>query len=418
MSDLVSAAEAALLARDQDIQPWKQAFVCLLDAPITREQLVERVNERIGYAPRFRRTVAGWPRPAWVDDGAFMASGHVREDSLGAGEQLQDWLAKRLAVPFDHDHPLWEAWLVHGVARGRPAVVVLSHPALVDGYDNIHLLQELLDEYPTPIGEGSPVWRPAEAREPGWADLLTGWDDPLRALREAATGLGGMVENAVRTLGASPRTHHVAGVEVDLATLQGIREQAGCTTHDVLLALITAGVRGWLIDQGRTPEDVVALAPLAVTETDVLESAIGCRVAPAWMALPVGELNPAARLAAIATLTRARLDSGVSVPARDLTDLAGFAPPTLHSLAAGTVAAGRPHRLLVSNAPGPREPRFLGTSRVTGVYSLIATTDEQEITASISSYRGRVTIGVTAVAEVKHFARDVSAELGALRAGA
>ncbi|MGB4629715.1 MAG: wax ester/triacylglycerol synthase domain-containing protein [Propionicimonas sp.] len=418
MSDLVSAAEAALLARDQDIQPWKQAFVCLLDSPLSREQLLDRVNERIGYAPRFRRVVAGWPRPTWVDDDGFMASGHVREDRLQPGKQLQDWLAGRLAVPFDRDHPFWEAWLVHGVARGRPAVVVLSHPALVDGYDNVHLLQELLDEYPTPIGQEAPVWQAAGAKAPGWADLLSGWDDPLRTLQEAATGLGGMLENAVRTLGAAARPHHVAGVELDLATLAGIKEQAGCTTHDVLLALTTAGVRGWLIDQGRLPEDLVALAPLAVTEANLLESAIGCRIAPQWIALPIGEANPATRLATIATLTRARLDTGVSVPARDLMDLAGFAPPTLHSLAAGTVAVGRPHRVWVSNAPGPREPRYLGTSRVTGVYSLVATTDDQEITVSISSYRGRVTIGVTAVAELKHFARDVSSELGVLRAGA
>ena len=183
MSDLVSAAEAALLARDQDIQPWKQAFVCLLDSPLSREQLLDRVNERIGYAPRFRRVVAGWPRPTWVDDDGFMASGHVREDRLQPGKQLQDWLAGRLAVPFDRDHPLWEAWLVHGVARGRPAVVVLSHPALVDGYDNVNLLQEVLDEHPTPIGQEAPVWQAAGAKAPGWADLLSGWADPPRTLQ-------------------------------------------------------------------------------------------------------------------------------------------------------------------------------------------------------------------------------------------
>jgi len=28
---MLSVAEAALLARDQAAQPWKQAFVCLLD---------------------------------------------------------------------------------------------------------------------------------------------------------------------------------------------------------------------------------------------------------------------------------------------------------------------------------------------------------------------------------------------------
>jgi hypothetical protein len=148
-----------------------------------------------------------------------------------------------------------------------------------------------------------------------------------------------------------------------------------------------------------------------------LGSAIGARVAPQWIALPVTEPSPVARLAAIATLTQAREDTGLSVPAAELRDLAGFAPPTLHSLAAGAVAAGRPHSVWIGNAPGPAEPRYLGQVRVVGAYSLLATTDDQRCTVSISSYRNRVTIGVTARQEVRHFARDVSNELGALRAG-
>ena len=34
MSEMVTVTEAALLARDQAVQPWKQAFVCLLDRPV------------------------------------------------------------------------------------------------------------------------------------------------------------------------------------------------------------------------------------------------------------------------------------------------------------------------------------------------------------------------------------------------
>ncbi|HRA76363.1 MAG TPA: wax ester/triacylglycerol synthase family O-acyltransferase [Propionicimonas sp.] len=414
MSDPVSVAEAALLARDQAQQPWQQAFVCLLDGDLTRQDLIDRVTDRIGFAPRFARVVAGWPRPVWVDDDGFSVAGHVREHTLGAGERLQDWLAGRLATPLDRAHPLWQAWLVHGAAGAMPAVVVLSHPALVDGYDHVHLLQELFDDGPGPLGGGGTSWRPASERDPGWAGLL-GLDDPLGAVKGLAGSLGGMLENAVRTIAASPRGHHVAGVEVDLATLAGIRRRHGCTTHDVLVALVTAGFRGWLLDQGAGAGDEVALVPLAVTEPDVLESAIGCRVAPEWIALPVSEPSSVQRLAIITSLTRARLDTGVSVPARDLVDLAGFAPPTLHSLAAGTVAAGRPHRVLLSNAPGPAQPRYLGRARVTGLYSLLATTDAQQFTASVSSYRGRVTIGVVATAPATHLARDVSAELGALR---
>ena len=140
-------------------------------------------------------------------------------------------------------------------------------------------------------------------------------------------------------------------------------------------------------------------------------------MAPQWIALPVTEPSPSARLEAITTLTQVRQDSGLSVPAAELRDLAGFAPPTLHSLAAGALAAGRPHTVWIGNAPGPSEPRYLGPARVVGTYSLLGTTDEQRCTVSISSYRQRVTIGVTARAEVRHFARDVSNELGALRAG-
>lgn len=414
---MVSVDEAALLARDQPAQPWKQAFVCLLDRPLTRQQLTDRIAERIDYAPRFRRRVTGWPLANWVDDPGFRLPGHVREDTLASGVTLQQWLAGRLAEPFDHAHPLWEAWLVSGAAGALPALVVLSHPALTDGYDNVHLLQELFDEQPTAIHPSGEDWQPGPAAGPGWTDLAAKLRDPLRAAQEAGAGLTGLVENAVRGLTAAPRTHHVAGVEVDLATLRAVRQRYGCTTHDVLLTIATAGVRGWLIDAGGVLEDQVALVPLAVTEPDLLGSAIGARVAPQWIALPITEPSPAARLEAIATLTRARQDSGLSVPATELRDLAGFALPTLHSLAARALAAGRPHTVWIGNAPGPAEPRYLGPARVVGAYSLLGTTDDQRCTVSISSYRHRVTIGVTARQEVRRFARDVSDELGALRAG-
>lgn len=415
---MLSVAEAALLARDQAAQPWKQAFVCLLDRPVAREKLIDRIRERIGYAPRFRQKVTGWPLPTWADDPDFVISGHVREDSLPPGSTLQDWLAAQLATPFDHAHPLWEAWLINGAAGSLPALVVFSHPVLVDGYDNVHLLQELFDELPAPIRPAQDSWRPGPAPAPGLAGLLSKLDDPLRAVREAGAGLTGMVENAVRGMTAAARPHYVAGVEVDLGTLRAVRQHHGCTTHDVLLALATAGVRGWLIDHGGVLEDVVALVPLAVVEPDVLGSAIGARVAAQWIALPIAEPSPIARLEVIRTLTQARQDTGMSVPAGELRDLAGFALPTLHSLSAASVAAGRPHTVWISNAPGPAERRYLGEAGVSGVYSLLGTTDDQRCTVSISSYRGRVTIGVTATTQVRHFARDVSNELGALRVGA
>ncbi|MCB0911467.1 MAG: hypothetical protein KDB60_07620, partial [Propionibacteriaceae bacterium] len=133
MSDPVSVTEAALLARDQESQPWQQVVVAVLSGPLTREELIDRIVERIEYSPRFRRVVGGWPVPGWIDDPNFRVGGHVRTESLAAGERLEDWLAARLAHSLDRTHPLWDATLVDGVAPGRQALVVRVHPALVDG---------------------------------------------------------------------------------------------------------------------------------------------------------------------------------------------------------------------------------------------------------------------------------------------
>jgi len=415
VSDPVSVTEAALLARDQASEPWQQAFVAMLSGELTREQVIDRVGDRIGYAPRFRKVVTGWPLPSWADDPGFSVGGHVREVTLQRGERLEDWLAAKLASGLDRAHPLWEATLVRGIAANTTALVVRSHPALVDGYDNVHLLQEMFDEFAEDITDSTDDWEPSPAEPFGFADVFSSVTDPLQALKGVATGLVGMVENAVRTISASARPQHLAGVEIDLDALAGVRDAFGCTTHDVILALATAGVRGWLAEHQRELVDQVALVPLAVAEPAVLESAIGCRVAPSWVALPVDVPSPADRLRALATLTQARTDTGLSVPVRDLTELAGFAPPTLHSVAAGTVAAGRPHSVMVSNVPGPDSVRYLGRARLRRVYAVTATTDAQELSISITSYAGRVSFGAVAVEPLGHWAADIDAELTALR---
>ncbi|MBI5028734.1 MAG: DUF1298 domain-containing protein, partial [Actinobacteria bacterium] len=80
------------------------------------------------------------------------------------------------------------------------------------------------------------------------------------------------------------------------------------------------------------------------------------------------------------------------------------------------VAAGRLHTVSVANVPGPDGDRYLGRARLRQVYALTATTDDELVNVSITSFRGRVTLGATAVGPLRRWARDVSAELGALRA--
>ena len=412
MSEFVSVTEAALLARDQPTQPWQQAFVLLLAGGLSRAELIARIGERIGYAPRFRRRVEGWPIAAWVDDPTFSVAGHVRQQRLPADQTLQQWLADLLTDPLDDEHPLWQAVLLDEVAPGQQALVFRCHPALVDGYDHVHLLQELLDERPTAQIGPEPSWEPQPA--PGLGAALAGLRDPLQAAQGVAGGLFGLVENAVRTVTLAGRPAQLAVAEVELAALKVVRNGFACTVHDVVLALVTAGLRGQARRLGRALTDPVALVPLAVSEPAVLESAIGCRIAPSWLSLPVSEASAVERLSAIATLTRVRADSGHSVRVPELVELAGFAPPTLHAVTVGSVGAGRAHQVLVADVPGPQRARYLGTALVEEVFGCTSLTDAEELSVAVTSYRGRVSLAAMSTRALDGWADDLAAELSTL----
>ncbi|MFT3831947.1 MAG: wax ester/triacylglycerol synthase family O-acyltransferase [Micropruina sp.] len=413
MADPVSMTESLLLARDQPAQPWHQLSMLVVDgsAP-TPATLARLIGQRIGYAPRFRQKLAGTGLQSWIDDRGFRVAGHLKTATLPAGAAIEAWLADQLALPLDRLHPLWDATILSGLPGGAWALVVRTHPALIDGADHVHLLHELLDEQPTPIA-GEPIaWEPAAEEAPGFTGLLRNLGDPVRALKDAAAGLGGLAQYGVRqaTTVATPR--QVAAVECALADLKLVAAGAGCTVHDVIVALATAGVRGAQISGERLLHEPVALIPLAVDDDGA--SALGCLVAAQFVQLPVTAITARERLDVIATLTQARIDSDRLVPARELTELAGFPPPSSHAVAAATVTSGRPHEVLIANVPGPSTPRWLGEQRVRALHAFASTVDDQVITVGVSSLADRVSFAASAVVPLPRFARDVAEELGVL----
>ena len=88
------------------------------------------------YRQRMREVPGRLANPVWVDDEDFDVTYHVRRSALprpGTDEQLQELVARIQPRPLDRTRPLWEVYLVEGLAEGRFAVVTKSHQALVDG---------------------------------------------------------------------------------------------------------------------------------------------------------------------------------------------------------------------------------------------------------------------------------------------
>jgi diacylglycerol O-acyltransferase len=411
-------------------------------------RLQRHIAARIAFVPRYRQRIRGVPgrlaNPVWVDDERFDISYHVRRSALprpGTEEQLKELVARIQPRPLDRHRPLWEVYVVEGLAEDRFAVITKTHQALVDGINAVDLAQVVLDSSPEPAEPTADTWRPSP--EPSLVELVTGAvvdavRRPTQVIDTARAGFGdmrstaGKVAEAVGGLAFAARTaarpapesplngtiseHRRFGmVATDLADYRRVRDHHArggrrgrtgknphLTVNDVALATVCGALRSWLLTRGArvAPTTVVrALVPVSVTVADPLEAGtLGSSVASLLVDLPVGEPNAVLRMQQVAYQMRAHADSGRAVGAQRLAEIGGFAPPTLHSLGA-RVAGGISRRLfnlVVTNVPGPQHPLYAAGARMLASYPVVPLSKGHALAVGLTSYDGGVYYGLNA----------------------
>jgi diacylglycerol O-acyltransferase len=460
MVERLTALDASFLYLEEPGTPVHVGAVLVLDRPsgeFDHEALVELVRTRLPLVPRYRQKVVEVPghlaNPAWVDDPDFDLGYHVRRSALprpGTQEQLLDLVARLTARPLDRSRPLWEMYLVEGLAGDRTAIVTKTHPALVDGLGAIDIAQVILDPDPAagsaPLPEAAP-WLPR--RPPGPAALV--WEAvedylqrPSAVLETARTAAGDLRATALRLAGAagglaaalartavSPapvsslnapigRQRRVAVARATLEDLRVVRAAHGGTVNDVLLSVVTGALREWLLSRGEpvvSSTSVRALVPVSVRGED---DAAGSEVRSFLVDLPVGEPNPRVRLTRISYAMRGVAPSGQSVGAGTLSALSGFAPPTLHALGA-RAASGLSRRLfnlVVINVPGPQVPLYAAGARMVEVFPVVPLVRGQGLAIGLTSYDGTVYVGLNgdrdSVSDVQALADLIEQEVAQL----
>ncbi|PPK69840.1 wax ester/triacylglycerol synthase family O-acyltransferase [Actinokineospora auranticolor] len=441
MPDRLSALDASFLYLEDQATPMHVGGVAVFRRPkagFDYDGLVALIEQRLPLVPRYRQRVAQVPgrlaRPVWVDDPGFDVTYHVRRSALprpGSDSQLYDLVARLLARPLDQTRPLWEAYLVEGLAGGHVALITKTHLALVDGIRTIDFGQVILepDPHPTEPDPDEEPWvprrlpgptrllldavtetvhRPAEVVENVRAAIA----DATATTRKVTGVLGTLVSAigvATRPAPAGPlsatvgkaRRYAVARARLD--DLRGVRARHGGTVNDVVLAVVSGALRAWLLSRGEqltSATTVRALVPLAVRDggaDGTVPGMLGNQVSPQLVDLPVGEPNPFVRLQHISHALRPHGDSGRSVAASALLRVGGFAPPTLHSLGARAAAsvAGRIFTVVVTNVPGPQVPLYAGTARMTAMFPAMPLTKNQALAIGVTSYDGGVFFGLT-----------------------
>src|SRR5262249_53444572 len=334
MPDRLAASDVSFLYLEGRTTPMHAGGLAIFASPgdgFDYERLVELIEDRISLVPRYRQKVRFVPghlaNPVWVDDPEFDITYHVRRSALprpGSDEQLREFCARIQSRPLDRSRPLWEMYLVEGLAGDRFAIITKSHYAMVDGVRGIDIWEVILDTSPTPRAVPDDLWMPAP--EPTSTQLVTaaatellrrpsGLLDTVRlGAQDARSVAGRLLDMAgslvsaglavVRPAPSSPlntaigeqRRFGVARTSLDDYKL--VRRQHGGAINDVVLATVAGALRGWLLFRGDpvTPATTVrAMVPVSVrSESD--DADLVNRVSELIVDLPVGEANPVMRL--------------------------------------------------------------------------------------------------------------------------
>jgi hypothetical protein len=138
--------------------------------------------------------------------------------------------------------------------------------------------------------------------------------------------------------------------------------------------------------------------------------------------LPVGIEDPVAQYRAIRDSASVLKGTREAIDARTLTELNGFASPTIMSQAARLQQSQRFFNLVVTNVPGPQVPLYLLGRRLHALYPVVPITGRQALGIAVMSYDGRLGFGLLAdydaLADIDVLATELRAAIDALAAGA
>jgi diacylglycerol O-acyltransferase len=440
MSHRLSALDASMLYLEGTSTPMHIGGVAIFRRPrsgFDYEKLVSLIERRLSLVPRYRQRVRYVPghlaRPVWTDDTEFDIGHHVRLSALpkpGTSEQLAELVARLMSRPLDHHRPLWEVYLVEGVARNRFALITKTHHAMIDGIGAIEIGQVILDVSANQEDGDQPLWMPEP--EPGAVRLLTdavaevvqqpgalvdnvrsAVGDVTATMNKVAGALSGVlsaVTTAVRPAPSSPLNvpitaeRRFALARASLADLRKIRATHGGTVNNVVLAVIAGALRSWLMSRGEVVTSgttIRAMAPLSVRDeatTNTPKGLAGGKVSAYLVDLPVGEPSPVVRLQHVAHAMKSRFDAGQPVAADALVRLGGFAPPTLHALGAraASVFSQRIFNILVTNVPGPQVPLYAAGAKMLEMFPVVPLARNQAVAIGVTSYDGGVYFGLNA----------------------
>ena len=399
--DRLNPLDAAFL-EVEDADPHASlaiASIAVVEGPApSHDEFVALMRSKLPVLSRSRQRLVRRPldlgTPVWEDDPSFDLTYHVRRTALpapGGDAELCALIARVMGQRLDRDRPLWEYWVVEGLAAGRWAILAKVHHCIADGVSGTMLYDVMYGDAPAPDTQG-------DAR-PGSLFSLLG-----SVVRAPLDLLGGVLSLAWSLLPVrasslfgqigSPRLYRV--VRASLPEVKEIGKAFGVTVNDVVLAAITAAYRALLLQRGErpSPHSVRTMVPVSVRGNRRLDNQVSLRLA----FLPVEAEHVVDALDLVHQRFTLAKSGHQAESGQTLVELARHEPfaPLAWSVRLGGMMPQRSIVAVTTNVPGPRRPlRVLGR-RILEILPYVPIAVRIRTGVAVLSYTDRMAVGITA----------------------
>jgi len=438
----LTGLDAAFLYLESDRAPMHVGGLLVVsgttpEGPLDFTRYRTMMSERMHLATVFRRRLVELPlnlgHPYWIEDPDFELDNHLLNvilDDPGGWPELLELSAQFFSTRLARSRPLWEVLFVSNCRlEGYPddCVAVLSkvHHAAIDGVSGAEIQGAILDptaaprKLPTP-----PPWQPE--RVPSTAELLARtYGKAVTKTVGIAKMLGRTVAGTVSVAGAlsgsklppmlfsAPKTvlnHPVTsrrsfGMAIlPLERIKKLKNRAGATVNDVVLAVCSGALRRYLMSREDLPEKpLVAMAPISTRRPDQKDT-LGNQITGMLVSLATDLPEPQARLARIMESARG---SKTYSRAAKVTDLLEVIPSETAALASrlycSTKIADKHNpffNCIITNVPGPQQPLYLSGAEVLANIGMAPIFDGIGLILVVLSYNGQLSISATSCASI------------------
>jgi diacylglycerol O-acyltransferase / wax synthase len=396
--ELISPIDAGFLLGESREHPMHVGGLQLFEppegaSPDYLRELFDRVRAQTDFSPTFRKRPAtlfgGITNVGWAVDRELDVDYHLRRSALpspGRVRELLELVSRLHSSLLDRHHPLWEAYFIEGLRDGRFAVYTKMHHSLVDGVSALKLMTRSLSENPNDVDVRVPWALPPRTskRERGsLVQTVTGAAGSVAGLAPSALKVAraALLDRQLTLPFAAPKTmfnvkiagaRRFAAQSWPLERIKRVKSAAGATVNDVVLAMCSGALRGYLMEHNQLPDSsLIAMVPVSLRSAADADAG-GNMVGTVLCNLGTDIDDPAQRLGVVSTSMRGAKELFAQLSRPEAMLLSGLLiAPLTFGVVPGYIRAAPPaFNVVISNVPGPRQPMYTNGARLVGNYPL------------------------------------------------